>query len=67
MVVFEGKVHDIANSSLSLAETKFYEVGLAPPCLSVSFAKYRALSRDPSGDRVMRHAEVWKCYRYEIP
>lgn len=31
--------------------------------LVVSFAK----SRDPSGDRVMRHAEVRKCYRYELP
>jgi len=33
MYVFGGKISDIANSSLHLAETKFYEVGLAPPCL----------------------------------
>ena len=31
--VFEGKISDVANSSLDLAETKFYEAGLAPPCL----------------------------------
>jgi len=27
------KITDNANSSLNLAETKFYKVGLVPPCL----------------------------------
>ena len=27
------KISNVANSSLNLAETKFYEVSLAPPCL----------------------------------
>ena len=43
---------NIANSLLNLAETKFYEVGL------VTALKFRTLSRDPSGDRVMPRAEV---------
>ena len=33
MDVFEGKISDIANSSLNLAQTQVYEVGLTPPCL----------------------------------
>ena len=34
------KLGDIANSSLSLAETKFYQVGLALPCFFLSFANF---------------------------
>ena len=55
------KITDIAISLLNLAETKFYEVGLAPLCQFVfSFPNFksRALSRDTSGGRLMSRAEV---------
>ena len=53
-MVSKVKISDIANSLLNLVETKFYDVGLAPPCLFSVFANFksRALSLDPSGDRV---------------
>lgn len=61
------KLSDIENSSLNLAEIKFYEVGLGPPCLlwilqTLNIA--RNISQ-PSADRVMPRAEVRKCYSYE--
>jgi len=53
------KISDDANSLLNLAETKFYEVDLEPLLffIFVNF-KSRVLSREPSNDRVMPHAEV---------
>ena len=44
------KLSDIANSKLNLAETKFCEVGLAPPCLlwvlqTLNLARYLAIPR----------------------
>ena len=51
------KISNIASSTLNLAETKFYEIGLARNVF-VSFANFksRALSRDPSGYYMMPRA-----------
>ena len=35
------KITDITNTSLNLAEAKFYKVGIAPPCF-VSFANFKS-------------------------
>ena len=35
------KITDITNTSLNLAEAKFYKVGIAPPCF-LSFANFKS-------------------------
>ena len=52
------KLSGIANSSLNLAKTMFYVYSWPRAVLFVGSFKSRALSRDPSGDRVMPGAEV---------
>lgn len=62
-------ISDIANSLLNLAEAKFYEVGLAVPCLSwvlqaLNHARY------PATPPVIAYALCWsarKYYRFEPP
>ena len=47
------KISDIRNSSLNVVETKFYEVGLAPPCLL-----WVLQTLNLSGDAVIPRTEV---------
>ena len=60
------KISDIANSTLNLAEKKFYGgkkvqtelTSRRHVCCEIANFKSRALSRDPSGDHVKPRAEV---------
>ena len=54
MMFSRVEISNITNSSLNLAETKFYEVGLVPPCL---LWVLQPLSRHPSDDHIMPRTE----------
>ena len=60
-IFLKVKISDVVSSSLNVAETMYYEVGLMPPAtFVVSFANLKShmLSCDPLGDRVMPRTEV---------
>ena len=62
-------ISDIANSLLNLAEAKFYEVGLAVPCLSWVLQALN-LARYPATPPVIAYASRWsarKYHRFEPP